>query len=121
MRIPVAGRPFQENPPLTAAYANMWVPRGFAAVNASNAGTGLSTGCPTSGDSTERNSPKFVIDWLNGRAKGYTSATGSEEVRATAWSTGKVGMIGTSYEGTLPLAAATTGVPCSAGKSIPSW
>jgi X-Pro dipeptidyl-peptidase len=31
-------------------------------------------------------------------------------VKATSWSTGKVGMIGTSYEGTLPLAAATTGV-----------
>ena len=53
---------------------------------------------------------KFVIDWLNGRAKGYTTKTGTEEVRATSWSTGKVGMIGTSYEGTLPLAAATTGV-----------
>ena len=47
---------------------------------------------------------KFVIDWLNGRAKGYTTPTGDEEVKAS-WSTGKVGMIGTSYEGTLPLAA----------------
>ena len=53
---------------------------------------------------------KFVVDWLNGRAKGYTTETGNEEVKATSWSTGKVGMIGTSYEGTLPLAAATTGV-----------
>ena len=53
---------------------------------------------------------KFVVDWLNGRAKGFTTPTGNEEVRATSWSTGKVGMIGTSYEGTLPLAAATTGV-----------
>jgi X-Pro dipeptidyl-peptidase len=34
---------------------------------------------------------------------------GGEEVRAD-WSTGKVGMTGTSYNGTLPLAAATTGV-----------
>ena len=51
-----------------------------------------------------------MIDWLNGRAKGYTTPAGNEEVRATSWSTGKVGMIGTSYEGTLPLAAATTGV-----------
>src|SRR3954453_15439177 len=53
---------------------------------------------------------KSVVDWLNGRAKGFTSPTGSEGVKATSWSTGKVGMIGTSYEGTLPLAAATTGV-----------
>src|SRR5690606_38516363 len=72
-------------------------------------GTGLSQGCPTVGDSPERLAPKAVIDWLNGRARGFTSRTGNEEVKAT-WSTGKVGMIGTSYNGTLPLAAATTGV-----------
>jgi X-Pro dipeptidyl-peptidase len=53
--------------------------------------------------------PKAVIDWLNGRAKGYTTADGAEEVMAD-WTTGKVGMIGTSYNGTLPVAAATTGV-----------
>ena len=51
-----------------------------------------------------------MIDWLNGRAKGFTTKTGNDEVKATSWSTGKVGMMGTSYEGTLPLAAATTGV-----------
>src|SRR5690606_34158147 len=34
---------------------------------------------------------------------------GGEEVKAF-WSTGKIGMTGTSYNGTLPLAAATTGV-----------
>ena len=50
-----------------------------------------------------------MIDWLNGRAKGFTTADGSEDVAAT-WSTGKVGMTGTSYNGTIPLAAAVTGV-----------
>ena len=109
-RTPVTPRPFQENPPVNADYANTWVPRGLAAVNASNAGTGLSTGCPTSGDSTERNSPKFVIDWLNGRAKGFTTVDGNEEVSATSWSNGKVGMYGGSYEGAMPMAAAVTGV-----------
>lgn len=87
-----------------------WVPRGFAVVHSSQPGTGLSQGCPTVGDWPERGPMKFVVDWLNGRAKGYTSPTGSDEVSATRWSTGKVGMIGTSYEGTLPVAAATTGV-----------
>jgi X-Pro dipeptidyl-peptidase len=53
--------------------------------------------------------PKAVIDWLNGRAKGFTSVDGIEEVLAD-WSTGKVGMTGTSYNGTIPYAAATTGV-----------
>ncbi len=87
-----------------------WVPRGFAVVHSSQPGTGLSQGCPTVGDWPERAPMKFVVDWLNGRAKGYKAATGNDEVTATGWSTGKVGMIGTSYEGTLPLAAATTGV-----------
>ena len=58
---------------------------------------------------TNHSAPKAVIDWLNGRAKGYKTPDGDEEVKAT-WSTGKVGMTGTSYNGTLPVAAATTGV-----------
>jgi X-Pro dipeptidyl-peptidase len=53
--------------------------------------------------------PKAVINWLNHRAKGYTTPDGSTEVTAD-WASGKVGMTGTSYNGTLPLAAATTGV-----------
>ncbi len=88
-----------------------WVSRGFAVVHSEATGTGMSQGCPTVGDYPERAPMKFVIDWLNGRAKGYTTPTGADEVSATGWSTGKVGMIGTSYEGTLPLAAATMGVP----------
>lgn len=87
-----------------------WVPRGFAVVHSDAPGTGRSQGCVTVGDTPERTAMKFVIDWLNGRAKGYTTPNGAEEVSATSWSSGKVGMIGTSYEGTLPLAAATTGV-----------
>ena len=93
------------------ALVNRWVPRGFAVVHSEATGTGRSQGCPTVGDVPERTAMKFVIDWLNGRAKGYATRDGTEEVRATTWSTGKVAMIGTSYEGTLPLAAATTGVP----------
>jgi X-Pro dipeptidyl-peptidase len=103
--------PYQANRTrISPALVNEWVPRGFAVVHSEAPGTGRSQGCPTVGDDPERLPMKFVIDWLNGRAKGYTTETGSEEVKATSWSTGKVGMIGTSYEGTLPLAAATTGV-----------
>ncbi len=86
-----------------------WVPRGFAVVHSESPGTGLSQGCPTVGGRNESLAPKAVIDWLNGRARGFTTRDGTEEVRAD-WSTGKVGMTGTSYNGTLPLAAATTGV-----------
>ena len=87
-----------------------WVPRGFAVVHSDAPGTGKSQGCPTVGDAPELLAPKAVIDWLNGRAKGYKTIDGTEEVVATGWSTGKVGMTGTSYNGTIPVAAAATGV-----------
>jgi len=86
-----------------------WVPRGFAVVHSCSPGTGYSDGCPSVGADNESLAPKAVIDWLCGRAKGYTTQRGMEELKAD-WCTGKVGMIGTSYNGTLPLAAATTGV-----------
>lgn len=86
-----------------------WVPRGFGVVHSDAPGTGLSDGAVTVGGAPERLAPKAVIDWLNGRAKGYTTREGTEEMRAT-WCTGKVGMTGTSYNGTIPVAAATTGV-----------
>ncbi len=86
-----------------------WVPRGFAVVHSESPGTGLSQGCVTIGGMNESLAPKAVIDWLNGRARGFTTIDGSTEVKAT-WSTGKVGMTGTSFNGTLPVAVATTGV-----------
>lgn len=98
-----------KRPKLSGEHIGEWVPRGFAVVHSSSPGTGLSQGCPTVGGANESLAPKAVIDWLNGRAKGFTSVDGDEEVKAT-WCTGKVGMIGTSYNGTLCLAAATTGV-----------
>ena len=94
---------------VSTSLVNVWVPRGFAVVHSDAPGTGLSQGCVTVGSAPEQLAPKAVIDWLNGRAKGYTTATGTEEV-AAPWSTGKVGMTGTSYNGTIPLAAAVTGV-----------
>jgi len=86
-----------------------WVPRGFAIVHSEAPGTGRSNGAVTIGGVPERFAPKAVIDWLCGRAKGFTTIDGSVQVYAK-WCTGKVGMMGTSYEGTLPIAAATTGV-----------
>jgi len=95
---------------VSGSQVNTWVPRGFAVVHSDAPGTGLSQGCATVGDAPERLAPKAVIDWLNGRAKGFRTIDGTEEVSATAWSTGKVGMTGTSYNGTIPVAAAVTGV-----------
>jgi len=87
----------------------LWVPRGYIVVHSSSPGTGLSQGSPTVGGDNESLAPKAVIGWLTGKANGYTTPDGNEKVIAF-WSTGKVGMTGTSYNGTLPLAAATTGV-----------
>lgn len=86
-----------------------WVPRGYIVVHSSSPGTGLSQGAPTVGGDNESLAPKAVIEWLTGKNNGFTTPDGKEKVKAF-WSTGKVGMTGTSYNGTLPLAAATTGV-----------
>lgn len=98
-----------QRPIISNSQIKKWVPRGFIVVHSSSPGTGLSQGSPTVGGDNESLAPKAVIDWLNGRADGYTTPNGDEKVEAY-WSTGKVGMTGTSYNGTLPLAAATTGV-----------
>jgi X-Pro dipeptidyl-peptidase len=85
--------PYQPNRTrISNALVNEWVPRGFAVVHSEAPGSGRSQGCPTVGDDPERLPMKFVVDWLNGRAKGYTTETGNDEVTATSWSTGKVGM-----------------------------
>jgi X-Pro dipeptidyl-peptidase len=94
---------------ISGSLVSTWVPRGFAVVHSEAPGTGLSSGSPTVGGTPERLAPKAVIDWLNGRAKGFSALDGGDVVEAK-WCTGKVGMIGTSYNGTIPLAAATTGV-----------
>lgn len=98
-----------ERPIISYSHITKWVPRGYIVVHSSSPGTGFSQGSPTVGGDNESLAPKAVIDWLCGRAKAFTEPYDGEEVKAF-WSTGKVGMTGTSYNGTLPLAAATTGV-----------
>lgn len=96
-------------PVISRGQVKTWVPYGYAVIHSSSPGTGLSQGCPTVGGDNESLAPKAVIDWLNGRTKGYTELDRKVEVKAY-WATGKAGMTGTSYNGTLPLACATTGV-----------
>jgi X-Pro dipeptidyl-peptidase len=69
----------------------------------------LSDGSPTVGGDNESLAPKAVIEWLTGKDNGYDERISGEKVMAY-WSNGNVGMTGTSYNGTIPLAAATTGV-----------
>ncbi|WP_079185860.1 Xaa-Pro dipeptidyl-peptidase [Streptomyces sp. CB01580] len=99
------GRPVQ----FPLYYDNYFVPRGYAFVAVDLAGTNRSDGCVDVGGPSDVTSAKAVIDWLNGRARGYTTRTGQR--RATAdWSNGRTGMIGKSYDGTVANAVAATGV-----------
>ncbi|MFH9726625.1 Xaa-Pro dipeptidyl-peptidase [Streptomyces sp. NPDC017254] len=91
-------------------YDNFFVPRGYAFVAVDLAGTNRSDGCDDVGGRSDVQSAKAVVDWLNGRARGYTSRTGDARARATTWSTGNVGMIGKSWDGTIANGVAATGV-----------
>ena len=98
-----------KRPIISNSQVKTWLPRGYIVVHSCSPGTGLSDGSPTVGGTNESLAPKSVIEWLTGKDNGYTSRDGKEKVFAF-WSTGNVGMTGTSYNGTLPIAAATTGV-----------
>ncbi|MFF5970888.1 Xaa-Pro dipeptidyl-peptidase [Streptomyces sp. NPDC012769] len=91
-------------------YDNYFVPRGYAFVAVDLAGTSRSDGCNDVGGRSDVQSARAVVDWLNGRAPGYTTRTGDRPARATAWSTGAVGMIGKSWDGTVANGVAATGV-----------
>ncbi|SHF38117.1 Xaa-Pro dipeptidyl-peptidase [Streptoalloteichus hindustanus] len=93
--------------PIGWQYEQFFVSRGYAVVYGESLGTGKSTGCPTTGGRNETIGAKSVVDWLNGRASARNAK--GEQVRA-GWTTGKTGMMGVSYNGTLPNAVATTGV-----------
>jgi X-Pro dipeptidyl-peptidase len=94
-------------PDLPGQLDNYYVPRGYAVVLGESLGTFNSDGCPDVGASVETLGTRAVIDWLNGRARGWNED--GKRVRAD-WTTGAVGMIGVSYNGTLPNQVATTGV-----------
>jgi X-Pro dipeptidyl-peptidase len=95
-------------PNLPGGLDDYYVPRGYAVVLGESIGTFNSTGCPDVGADAETLGTKAVIDWLNGRAAAFDA--GGAPVSAQSWTTGDVGMVGTSYNGTLPNQVATTGV-----------
>ncbi|WP_330336687.1 Xaa-Pro dipeptidyl-peptidase [Streptomyces sp. NBC_00557] len=90
-------------------YDNYFVPRGYAFVGVDLAGTNRSDGCVDVGGRSDIQSAKAVVDWLNGRATGYTSRAGTKTVRA-GWTDGRTGMIGKSWDGTIANGVAATGV-----------
>ncbi|GGM09468.1 CocE/NonD family hydrolase [Micromonospora yangpuensis] len=88
-------------------YDNYFVPRGYAVILLDMVGTGNSTGCPTTNANQDNLSAKQAINWLNGRA---TARNAAGEVVKADWHNGKSGMIGKSYDGSLAMATAVTGV-----------
>ncbi|MER7081698.1 X-Pro dipeptidyl-peptidase [Saccharopolyspora kobensis] len=90
-------------------YDNYFVPRGYATVLVDLSGTNRSEGCVDVGGASDITSAKAVVDWLNGRAPGFDAPSGGGPVEA-GWSTGDVGMIGKSYDGTIANGVAATGV-----------
>ncbi|MDT0391610.1 Xaa-Pro dipeptidyl-peptidase [Streptomyces dubilierae] len=90
-------------------YDNYFVPRGYAVVGVDLAGTNRSDGCVDVGGRSDVRSAKAVVDWLNGRAKAYTTRTGTTRAEA-GWTNGRTGMIGKSWDGTIANGVAATGV-----------
>jgi len=88
-------------------YDNYFVPRGYAFAAVDFNGTNRSTGCGDVGGREEIIGAKTAIDWLNGRAHGE-HADGSTAI--ANWTSGKVGMIGKSWDGTVANGVAATGV-----------
>jgi X-Pro dipeptidyl-peptidase len=91
-------------------YDNYFVPRGYAIVLPDMSGTSKSTGCVDIGGPNDIGTIKAVVDWLNGRAEAYNNVDATGSPIAASWTTGKVGMIGKSYDGTLANGVAATGV-----------
>ncbi len=88
-------------------YDNYFVPRGYAFAAVDFNGTSRSTGCGDVGGRAEIEGVKAAIDWLNGRAKG---AYADGAPARASWTTGKVGMIGKSWDGSVANGVAATGV-----------
>jgi X-Pro dipeptidyl-peptidase len=88
-------------------YDNYFVPRGYAVILLDMVGTNNSTGCPTTNANQDNLSAKQAINWLGGRAIARNAA--GQQVTAD-WHNGKSGMVGKSYDGSLAMATAVTGV-----------
>src|SRR3954447_2571830 len=74
-------------------------------------GTGYTeNGCPMHGGPGDIAGEKSIIDWLNGRVKGYSAASLTATEKVADWHNGSSAMIGKSYDGTLSNGVAATGV-----------
>ena len=83
--------------------------RGFAVIECGGLGTKGSEGFEACGTDLETDAFKCVIEWLHGDRTAYASKDSAMAVHAD-WCSGRVGMTGRSYGGTIPFALACTGV-----------
>src|SRR3954453_8121847 len=103
-------------------YDNYFLPRGYAFILGQMNGTAYTENwCPMHGGPGDIAGEKSIVDWLNGRVKGYapkpqtgpndplTTPDLTHEVTAS-WHNGSSAMIGKSYDGTLSNGGAATGV-----------
>ena len=91
-------------------FGNYMLARGYAIIAGSSIGNQRSGGYTSCGDVDETVAAMAVIQWLNGNARAYTNQNATAEVDGTAWCNGNVVMSGVSYNGTLPIAVACSGV-----------
>ena len=75
----------------TSFYSNRYAPQGYATAFADLLGTGESDGCWDYGGAAEAGAGAAVVEWLG----------------TQSWSNGKVGMVGTSYDGAIQAEIAT--------------
>ena len=92
------------------AWQGYFIPLGFTCAHLTIIGSTYGEGFLTYGDYAENLCAASLVDWLNGRLPGYTNPTDNILVESPYWATGEVAMGGQSYNGTLPFAAAITGV-----------
>ena len=90
---------------LSASYAGNVTGQGTDESGFNNVNDGL----PRCGDVEETIVATSIVQWLNGNCRAYTDRTCQNEVVAD-WCNGSVAMKGTSYDGTIPMAVASTGV-----------
>ncbi|MFV0556327.1 MAG: Xaa-Pro dipeptidyl-peptidase [Lactovum sp.] len=93
----------------TYSLNDYFLSRGFASLYIAGVGTRDSDGFQSSGDYQQIYSMKAAIDWLNGRARAFSSRQKDCEVKAD-WASGKVATTGQSYLGTMSYGLATTAV-----------
>lgn len=91
-------------------FYDYYLVRGYAIVQTAGPGSYGSEGLVCTGTQMERDAFAGVIEWICGKRAAFADKEGTISVSASDWASGKVGMIGHSYAGSVAYEVATTGV-----------